>query len=98
MKGLRKRETDKFERFFSNIQTEAEKENCVFYAEAGDGNDFVTWDMEGENMMGWLISMEKLSEFEPVWMASEVDDQWSDYFKWAVWSRTEEGICIRFEE
>lgn len=70
----------------------------MFFADAGDGNDFVTPTMEGENVMGWLIPSDKVKEFEPLWKGNEVDDTWSDFFKWAVWSMSGDKITIEFEE
>lgn len=98
MKGLRKDEGERFHRFFSLIQEEAEKKNSVFFADAGDGNDFETPTMEGENMMGWLIPFEKAEEFEPLWKTSTVDDSWTAFFLWAVWSMNTDNITITFEE
>lgn len=97
MLGLRTQETDKFNRFFALIQKEAEKQNSIFFADAGDGNDFETPTMEGEEMMGWLIPKEKAIEFEPLWKKSKVDDSWTDFFTWAVWSRNGDTITIKFE-
>lgn len=97
MKGLRSQESDKFNSYFSLIQAEAEKQAMVFFADAGDGRDFETETMEGEDMMGWLIPKEKADEFEPMWKASEVDDSWSDYYLWAVWKKNGDGISAQFE-
>ena len=98
MKGLRTQETEKFNRFFSLIQEEAGKKNSVFFADAGDGNDFETPTMEGENMMGWLIPSEQAKEFEQIWKTSDVDDSWTDFFVWAIWSKSNDTIKIKFEE
>lgn len=98
MKGLRTQESTKFNNFFSLIQSEAEKQGMVFFADAGDGNEFETSSMEGEDIMGWLIPQDKVEEFEPLWEKSNVDDSWSDYFKWALWSIVEGLIKIRFED
>ena len=97
MLGLRTQESDKFNKFFSLIQLEAEKKNSVFFADAGDGNDFETPTMEGEDMMGWLIPREMEKEFQPLWKESKVDDKWSDFFTWALWSKNGNEIMIRFE-
>ena len=64
MVGLRTQENEKFNRFFALIQAEAEKKDSVFFADAGDGNEFATSTMEGEDMMGWLVPKEKVEEFE----------------------------------
>lgn len=71
--------------------------HSTFFADAGDGNEFETPTMEGEDMMGWLIPDDKVTEFEPVWKASDVDDDWTDFFRWAVWYEVNGKIAIRFE-
>ena len=86
MMGLRKNEGEKFHRFFALIQAEAEKRNSVFFADAGDGNDFETSTMEGENMMGWLVPSHHVEEFEALWNSDNVDDSWSYYYTWAIWT------------
>lgn len=97
MIGLRTQETDKFNRFFALIQEEAERKNSVFFADAGDGNDFETPTMEGEEMMGWLIPKEKADEFMPLWEKGKVDDTWSAYYTWALWEINNNSVKIRFE-
>ena len=98
MQGVRKQESDKFQRFFAIIQEEARKNHAVFYADAGDGNDYVTDDLECEDMMGWLIPQEKVQEFEAIWRAGQVDDAWSDYYMWAEWFLVDGRVCICFED
>jgi len=98
MEGLKTQETDKFMRFFALIQEEAKKKDSVFFADAGDGNDFETPELECENMMGWLIPSDKVEKFKRVWETNEVDDSWTDFFVWAVWSVRGKTVSIRFEE
>ncbi|MBE5813976.1 MAG: hypothetical protein E7320_02050 [Clostridiales bacterium] len=97
MVGLRTQENEKFNRFFALIQAEAEKKDSVFFADAGDGNEFATSTMEGEDMMGWLVPKEKVEEFEPLWEKDSIDDSWSDFFTWAVWTKDGEAIHVHFE-
>ena len=80
------------------IQSAAEAKGAVFFADAGDGNDFETPTLEGEDMMGWLIPTDKANEFEPMWEQSDVSDEWSDFFVWAVWKRDGDKIKVEFEE
>lgn len=97
--GLRSWESEKFNAFFEIVQSKAKSLEKVFFADAGDGNDFETPIMEGENIMGWLIPNEMVSEFEPIWMLDAVDDnKWSDYYMWAVWFESKGEIKIRFEK
>lgn len=98
MEGLRTQESTKFNVFFALIQAEAEKQDAVFFADAGDGREFETATMEGEDMMGWLVPADRVSEFEPLWDEDAVDDSWSDFFCWAVWSKNGDTINISFEE
>lgn len=91
MRGLRKREDAKVERFFAVVQQEARKRKAVFFADAGEGRDFITDDMEGEDLSGWLIPMEDADAFEPLWKNgdSPMDGKWGDMFCFAIWSNPE---------
>ena len=96
MQGLRKQETSKFETFFSIVQDAAAKKNSIFFLDAGDGRDFETDTLEGEDLMGWLIPKEKVSAFEKEWQGGDVSDDWSDFYVLAIWENTEKPI-ITFE-
>lgn len=86
MRGLRTQEGLKFERFFSLIQSAAAGRGCVFFADAGDGNDFSTQEMDGENLMGWLIPQQEADEFEPFFLNNEdIPERWKEAFCWAEW-------------
>ncbi|MBE6598912.1 MAG: hypothetical protein E7638_05670 [Ruminococcaceae bacterium] len=85
MQGLRTQETNKFKKFFSIVQDAAKKNGCVFYLDAGDGRDFETDSLEGEDLMGWLIPERMAEEFEPIWKRGLVSDDWSEYFGFAIW-------------
>lgn len=98
MKGLRTQESEKFNKFFAVVQAEAKKRDAVFFADAGDGNEFATPTMEGENIMGWLIPTERVEEFEPLWKKGEEDDGWTEFFVWAIWTKDGDAVSIRFEE
>ncbi len=97
MKGLRTQETNKFKKFFSIVQDAAGKKNSVFFLDAGDGNDFETDTLEGENLMGWLIPEDKLTDFEKEWDKGDVSDDWSQYYLWAIWKNAENPV-ISFTE
>lgn len=89
VRGLRKPESEKFTKFFAIVQSAAREKNCVFFLDAGDGRDFETDELEGEDLMGWLIPKDKASEFEKVWEAGDVSDDWSDFFVWAMWENAD---------
>lgn len=96
MLGLRTQETKKFKRFMELVQKEAQQSNSVFFLDAGDGRDFVTDEMEGEDLSGWLIPMSKVEEFTPIWKSDSVDDAWTDFFCFAVWKSVDADITISF--
>lgn len=96
MVGLRKQETSKFENFFAIVQNAAKKTDNVFFLDAGDGREFETDTLEGEDLMGWLVPKEKVSEFEREWDTGDVSDEWSDFYVWAKWENAHNPI-IKFE-
>lgn len=99
MRGLRKRESLKFERFFEIVQKTAEKQNCVFFTDAGDGNDFETDEMEGETLMGWLIPQKFAHQFEPSWITGiEMPTKWDSFYCWAEWQLNNGEIEILFNQ
>lgn len=99
MQGLKTQESLKFERFFRLIQNEAQNNKSVFFAFAGDGRDFETQDMEGEDMMGWLIPQSSALAFQNEWEADNSEEalkQWSKFFTWAEWKEKNGKISIEF--
>lgn len=101
MKGLKEKESPRFERFFRLVQQTAAKEHSVFFVFAGEGKNFEASDMECENLSGWLIPIDKADAFEIQWKwnnsLSALQD-WTDFFVWAVWSIDNEMLAIRFEK
>ena len=97
MRGLRKREGRKFEKFFSLVQQEAEKQNAVFFLENGEGNEFETDDIEGEDLCGWLIPKQSAEKFEEVWYNDENLEEWSEFICFAFWKGDKENPKIIFE-
>lgn len=96
MLGLRTQETSKFEKYFAIVQEAAKKKDCVFFLDAGDGRDFNTDTLEGEDLMGWLVPKDKVTEFVKEWESGNVSDDWSDFYKWAIWDNPEKPT-IKFE-
>lgn len=96
MQRLRTQETDKFMKFFAIVQDAAEKKDSVFFLDAGDGREFENDTLEGEDLMGWLIPKDKVSDFEKEWKENNVSDDWSDFYVWAIWDNTNE-LTIKFE-
>lgn len=68
-----------------------------FFGENGEGNDFETEIMEGEDFCGWLIPKQSASDFEPAWQRGDVSEKWLPYMVWAEWIRQGEAVIVRFE-
>ena len=85
MRGLKYPETVKFQNYFSMVQGTMYKSNCVFFLEAGEGNEFETENLEGENLTGWVIPMTLADEFEARWLADECLTEYDDYYYLVEW-------------
>lgn len=96
MLGLRTQETSKFEKYFLIVQETAKKKGCVFFFDTGDGGDFETETLEGEVLMGWLIPEDRVAEFEKLWKSWGMLDDWTDFYKWAIWDNPD-NPTIKFE-
>lgn len=97
MTGLKTQESKEFIAFFKIVQAEALKENKIFFLDAGDGRDINLPGISGEDLMGWLIPIDMADDFKKYWMLDDVNDDWSDYFMFAIWEKDEDEIKIRFE-
>lgn len=97
MQGLRTQESDKFNRFWDIVQKAAMAKGMVFFGDCGEGRDFETEDVEGEDFCGWLIPLEQASEFEPVWREDNVPDKWIDRMTWLRWKNNSGIITVEFD-
>ena len=85
MRGLRYPESEKFENFFTMVQSTMYKSNCVFFLDTGNGNEFETEFLEGENLVGWVIPMTMADEFEAKFLAEECLDEYCCHYYEVVW-------------
>lgn len=98
MLGLRTQESDKFNKFWELIQKAAQARKSVFFGDCGEGRDFETSDMEGEDFSGWLIPQEKVKEFEEEFQNGEVNDKWCDFITFAIWKKSGNDITVDFRQ
>ena len=98
MRGLKTQEGKNFEAFFRLVQREAEKINAVFFLDCGEGHEFFSEHIEGEDLRGWLIPNSKADAFEKEWKNGTPGDEWQDEIIWAVWSGKESNPEIAFVE
>lgn len=101
MRGLKTQENNKFIRFFELIQRKAEEAGGIFFGFCGEGNEFFLEDMEGEELSGWLIPIEKSNIFEEEWKKSKsIDDleRWMDFYTWVLWENNNGSIKVIFKK
>ncbi|RJV72125.1 hypothetical protein DWY90_09910 [Coprococcus sp. AF27-8] len=96
MLGLRTQETNKFILFFELVQEKAKEKESVFFLDSGDGKEFETEAMEGENLQGWLVPLSKVDEFEKIWKDHKENDEYVDFYCWAEWFDNKGKIDIKF--
>lgn len=83
MRGLRTKEEKKFIDYFSEVQLEAERLGCVFFLDTQESGERVINGVEVMDLSGWLIPIDKASEFEKIWSEQKEDDDWVDYYVFA---------------
>lgn len=97
MQGLKTQESEKFNKFWNIVQRAASLEKSVFFLDCGEGREFETPDMEGEDLCGWLIPDDKVPEFEQAWKEDRVPDKWSDHLVWAKWKENKGSFSVNFK-
>lgn len=98
MQGLKTQEGNKFIAFFKLVQEEARKCHSVFFLECGEGNDFETAHIEGENLRGWLIPEKQADRFERIWLKDSPGEEWENNIAWALWSGKPESPTIEIKQ
>ncbi len=86
VKGLKTKEDPNFIKFFTIVQSEAEKMGKTFFLDCGDGNEASINGMSVCDMFGWLIPPEKESDFIGKWKDDNIDDVWDDEFVSVTWN------------
>ncbi len=98
MRGLRKREDIKFEKFFEIVQAAAKRKGCAFFLDCGEGRDLETEDLSGEDLSGWLIPESKAGQFEKEFLGSNIREVWNEFIAFATWRSGPNGINISFQQ
>lgn len=89
-----------FIKYMHAVQDAAAEQGMAFFVEAGDGNEFELDDIEGEDLSGWLVPLEKAEEFQELCWAG--DFKACNAFEGAVscfaeWEIEESGLSIEFK-
>lgn len=98
MRGLKTQEGNKFIAFFKLVQKEAGKFHSVFFLECGEGNDFETEQIEGEDLRGWLIPEKQADQFEREWLKNHPGEEWKENIAWVLWHGRPEKPVIEIKQ
>ena len=104
MLGFKTQESQKFNRFWQLVQDTAGRSGCVFFGFAGEGRDFETTEMEGEDFSGWLVPLDNATAFEKFWKKSSINNEKLESkfphvkFLFAIWKINNGAISIEFRE
>jgi len=98
MRELRTQEGKKFKKFFEIVRAKAFEVGCIFLVDCGEGTDFENDDMEGENLSGWLIPMDKADRFQTDFDSNRVADEWDSFEVFMRWKNVDGKIEVEFEK
>lgn len=87
----------KEDNFWNFIQSEAQKHGSAFFLSSGEGRDFETETMKGEDYFGWLIPLGKVNEFRRDSQSETLLNSWNKYQKFVIWENNNGKISIEFK-
>lgn len=88
-----------FQPFIALVQSEASKRGKVFFLESCQGNEFETSEMEGEDLVGWLVDKDRADELESQWSKNvhDVDESFDEDFVHVGWTKKGNDVEIIFD-
>ena len=103
MRGLRKNEGAKFEKYFAIIEDEAKKLGGVFFSETGEGRDLDLEDIEVCDLGGWLVPFDQADEFEALYLGrkdKEIwdNDRWDDMYIFVDYILDGDNVSVKFDK
>jgi len=73
----------------------AKEKGCFFEEESCEGHDLLTDTLYLEDVAGWLIPLNRRSEFN---CTDRNDARWNDYFCFAEWRIEKNVVVIEFKK
>ncbi|SFE13462.1 hypothetical protein SAMN02910327_00413 [Peptostreptococcaceae bacterium pGA-8] len=97
MKGLRTKEGSKFEKFFEEVQKEAEKQNSVFFLNFGECKDIEFKDMVVDDLFGWLIPNRFAPQFKKAFEKNDILKTFDEFLIWCIPEIKNNELTITFK-
>lgn len=98
MQGLRTKEDSKFEKFFGEVQKEAEKQNSVFFINFGECKDIEFNDMIVDDLFGWLIPNKLVEQFEERFKKNDNLNEFDKFLIWCISEIKDNKLAINFKD
>ena len=75
------------------------KKDSRFFISSGEGHELITETMEGEDLFGWLIPLDRAEEFISEKSGNEFDEEkWEKFETFAIWKLENENVSVSFQE
>lgn len=84
--------------FIDLVDNAALAKNCEFFVFSGEGREFETDSIAGEDLFGWLIPKNKVAEFQKEFKDDTVSDQWDDFQCFAIWNMHGNTVSVEFKQ
>ena len=92
-------EKNKFDAFMEIVQKEAHKKGSRFFISSGEGHDLITETLEGEDLFGWLIPLDRTKEFISEKSGDKFcEEKWEKFEIFAIWKLENGNVSIHFQE
>ena len=90
---------NKFDSFMELVQKEARKKNSWFFISSGEGHDLITETVEGEDLFGWLIPLDRTTEFISEKSGNHFcEEKWERFEVFAIWKLENGIVSVHFQE
>lgn len=97
VQGIRTKENEKFINFFKLVNEKARAKNSIFFLDTGDCEDVEFKNMELDTLFGWLIPLDKSSEFEELFINNLDLNKYDDFYRVVNWKIINDDVEVTFE-
>ena len=97
MLGLRTQEKNEFNNFFRIVQSEAQKQDCIFFFDTQEGIERLVGNCECSNISGWLVPNSEAKEFEKEFIKFSDNEDWNKFSAWVTWHEENDNISVNIE-
>lgn len=91
--------SNKFDAFIELVQKEVRKKNSRFFISSGEWHDLITETVEGEDLFGWLIPLDRTTEFISEKSGNHFcEEKWERFEIFAIWKLENGIVSVHFQE